>query len=349
MTTSPSNPILTDRTSEETDELCGMKYWWYKLEGGKGIVPIEESVYLTDGKDIHNDLALFGEGASIEEVVSSIPLLPSSELGQCALERYTRRIAWAVSFGLYIEPTLREFGEEVACEDEIILDRDPLWFGVIPDRVQRRKGGGLVYREWKSAKYLKKEWQDHWLYAIQLHLGIKALEEELGEPVEYGQVLGLNKGFDRDGRLIHPYVWAYRKGEEWSHEYKYGWDHAPVWEYPGGVVEWVKRCGPEVGLKQFAWSAPVYLDQRLLDRWIEQRLRRHAQIQPLKFIAQTDKAVRDSLFDQRLIHCRPSFGPECPYLAACHNASVNQSPLGSGLYVPRTPHHDLELIGIDEP
>ena len=186
------------------------------------------------------------------------------------------------------------------------------------------------------------------MYAIQIHLGIKALEEELGERVEYGQVLGLNKGYDRDGRLIHPYVWAYRKGDQWGHEYKFGWDHAPVWEYPGGVLEWVTKLGPEVGLKQFAWSPPIFLDQRLLDRWVEQRIRRHLAIEEIKVLAQTDLTMRDSYFDQRLIHCRPSFGPPCPYLAACHNQPVNSNPLGSGLYKVRIPHHDLELVGVEE-
>ena len=328
---------LTDRTSEEVDELCGMKYWWYKLEGGKGIVPTDESEYLTDGKDIHTDLAMFAQGRTIEDVVAAIPPLEGEKLGQCALERHTRRVAWAVAFGKWIEPFLKLFGKEVQCESEVVLDRSPLWIAVTPDRVQRRKGGGLVYREWKSARSLRKEWQDHWLYAIQIHLGLKALEEEFGEPIEFGQVLGLNKGYDQDGRLIHPYVWAYRKGEEWSGGYKYGGDHAPVWEYPGGVQEWVERLGPDVGLKQFGWSAPVYLDNRLLANWIAQRQRRH-------------EAIRAGVgeFDQRLIHCRPSFGPPCPYLAACHNRSVNENPLGSGLYKVRTPHHDLELIGVEE-
>ena len=73
------NPILTDRTSEEVDEVCGMKYWWYRLEGGKGIVPTDEADYLTDGKDLHLDLALFAQGRTVEEVLLSIPpSLPTS-------------------------------------------------------------------------------------------------------------------------------------------------------------------------------------------------------------------------------------------------------------------------------
>ena len=328
-------PILTDRTSEEVDELCGMKYYWYRLHGERGIVPAEEADYFIDGRELHSDLAMFAQGRTVAEIVAAIP--PVKSLGQIDLEHWTRRVGWAASFGLFIEPQLRRFGEEVGCEEEIVLDRSPLWVGVIPDRVQRRREGGLVYREFKSSRYLQKSWEDHWLYAIQIHLGLKALEEEMNEPVEYGQVLGLNKGYERDGRLIHPYVWAYRKGDEWGHEYKYGWDHAPVWEYPGGVVEWVERCREEVGLKQFAWSAPVYLDNRLLSNWIEQRKRRH-------------ESIRGGFaeFDQRLIHCRPAFGPPCPYLAACHNLSVQSDPIGSGLYVGRTPHHDLELIGVEE-
>src|SRR4051812_28951780 len=156
-----------------------MKYWWYKLEGGMGIVPANEAAYFIQGRELHEDLAMYAQGRTVGEVVGAIP--PPTQQDQITLELHTRRVGWATAFGLYIEPTLKAFGEEVQCEAEVVLDRSPLWIGVIPDRVQRRKGGGLVYREWKSARSLRKEWQDHWLYAIQIHLGIAALEEELGE------------------------------------------------------------------------------------------------------------------------------------------------------------------------
>src|SRR5712671_6052687 len=103
----PLKPILTDRTSEEVDELCGMKYWWYKLEGGKGIVPKDEADYLTDGKEIHEDLAMFAQGRSTLEVVGAIPA--PTDGGQIGLERWSRRVGWAVAFGLYIEPYLKKF------------------------------------------------------------------------------------------------------------------------------------------------------------------------------------------------------------------------------------------------
>lgn len=338
----PLTPILTDRTSEEVDEVCGRKYWWYKLYNGKGIVPNEEQVFLTDGKAIHEDLAMYAQGRTTDEVLAAIPK-PDTE-DQPTMERYSRRVGWAIAFGSYVEPFLRSFGQEVMCEGEIVLDRSPLWVAVTPDRVQRRHGGGLVYREYKSARTMGRDWQQHWQYAIQLHLGLAALEEEFNEPIEYGQVLGLNKGYEKDGRLNHPYVWGYRKGDQWQPEYKWGWDHAPVWEYPGGMCEWVERCGPEVADKQFGWSAPVMLDRRLLDNWVWQRVARHNRISS----AIKGEANFNEVFDQRLIQCRPSYpGPACPYLAACHNYSVNQDPIKSGMYVERTPHHDLELIGLE--
>lgn len=250
----------------------------------------------------------------------------------------------------YVEPRIREGFEEVSCEEELVLDRTPLWIGVVPDRIQRRIAtGGLVYREYKSTISTSKAWQEHWMYAIQLQLGLAALQEEYPhERVEYGQVSGFYKGVERDGRLAHPYVWAYYRNGQWSASFKPGWDHCPVWEYPGGTLAWVRLCGAEVAERQFAFSAPVTLDWRRVDDWTTTRLHRRGIIERAREGARTDRVIRLQAFPPSAIHCRPSFGPQCPYLAACHNFTVQADPVGSGLYIPRTPHHDLELIGASE-
>ena len=325
------------KTSAETDWECGMKYWWQKYHGGGGIVPVEEASYFLAGRQLHEDMEPFAKGVSVETACDLILPLPT-DATQVQLEQWSRRKGWVTAWGLYIEPYLRAFGDEVLCEDELLLCRDPLRVRTRPDRVQRRRGGGLVYREWKTTASTRREWCEGWRYSIQLHIGLAALGEASGEKAEYGQVTGLYKGTEKDGRLVHPYVWAYFKDGEWSHEWKRGWDHRPVWEYEGGYIDWVTRCGKETADKMFVWSPPVGLDTRIIDRYVTRRIERLREVATVKDACQTDIKLREEHFEMRFSKCRPPYGEPCQYLAACHNASVNANPVESGLYIPRGEH-----------
>lgn len=338
--------MLTDRTSITTDWECGMKYWWYKCEGETGIVPTQEADYFLNGRDIHADLAKVATETPLDRILADIPR-PSPET-QIAMEFWTRRIAWVHGYSKYVWPKVREEFTAELIEKELILDRPPLWVACTPDLgLRSKRNRKLVYREFKTTGSSRAEWVLHWPYAVQIHIGLKAMEEEFGERVDYGNVMGLYNGYVYKGRLAHPYVWAYYKEGEWSHEYKYGWEYAPVWEYPDGIEAWVERLGEEGAAKVFTWSAPIFLNDRLLESLIRRRVEREKEIRRVKEAAKKDERVREIHFEQRFSHCRPPFGQPCPYLAACHNETVNVAPLRSGLYVPRTPHHELELI-VDE-
>jgi hypothetical protein len=343
--------MLTDRSAIETDWKCGMMYWWNRCEGGKGIVPLIEADALRIGTEIHNDLELFGKGMSLDEVILSLPDIKSAT-SQVEAEHLARRLGWVISYGMFIEPRTREEFENVSTEGELVLDRSPLWIAVTPDRVLRRRSNGrLVYREYKSTRMNTAGWVLHWEKAVQLHLGIAAIEEELREEVECGQVLGLYKGYEKDGRLIHPYVWAYRNpdhSDQWSMEWRRGWEHAPVWEYQGGIREWVERGGEEASQKTFIWSAPIFHDPRMIENLVNRREAREREIRGIREEAQRDRELRNLYFEQRFINCSPVIGGACPYAAACFNKTINEEPLKSGLYIPRTPHHLLEMISAGE-
>jgi len=338
-----SETHYVDRTGIEVDWLCGMKYWWNRVEGVRGVVPANQPAYFADGQDVHADLALVGKGVSADEVIANIPA-PSSP-NQDVWEAYARRIGWVKGVDMFIEPATRERYNTIHIEDEIVLDRSPLAVGVTPDRVLEAKdGSGLVYREYKSVRYATPAWVAHWPYAIQVHLGILALEEELKRPIKMGQVLGLAKGQEREGRLRHPYVWAYYKNGEWSPDYTYGWDLAPVWEREGGVSKWVVEQGEMLWRRNATWSAPIYLDRRLVEALIARRVVRQKEIEDNKEASRLSWGTRIQHFEQRFTECRPTIGDACPYLSACHNATVQDNILATGEYVPRTPHHELELI-----
>ena len=107
--TSPSNPILlTDRTTIETDWTCGMKRWWYKHEGGVGIVPTIEAAYFLDGRQYHEDFALIAEAEDplvrAKELIEAIEGTVHESQDQMFQETQTRRAGWVAANALWIEP-----------------------------------------------------------------------------------------------------------------------------------------------------------------------------------------------------------------------------------------------------
>lgn len=357
-TESEKDPLLTDRTTIETDWACGMRRWWYKEESGTGIIPVEEAVYFTEGRDIHEDFQLLAdesadpEKRAVELIDAIKDRMDAAGGDQLKLESLCRRAGWVAANALYVEPVWRRDYVNVYLEHELVLGRGDLWILVTPDRVGRhRQTRKLVYRDYKGVGGwgATQNWVAHWPYAIQQHTVLKAIEEELHEPVAYGQIMGLVKGQERDGKLRHPYVWAYSDGgSDWETDYyiakRKGLTLTPVWEYPGGILEWVRRLGPEVATSQFPFSTPIFLNERLLADLVVSRTRREQMVKLVRKSAQVDRTTRAKHFEPRFSECRPSFGAACPYLAACHNATVNEDPLASGLFVRRTPHHELEIL-----
>lgn len=334
---------LTDRTSIETDWECGMRYWWFKKEGGTGIEPKVKPPYFVEGAEIHRDLVEVAQDTPLATILENIPAFQAKNPTQIELEVASRRAGWVAAFALFQEPFIRSLGEPISVEKEFILDRNPLYVAYTPDRILKRDNK-LRYIEYKSAGRLTGNWAVHWPYAIQLHIGLAGIEEEFRLSSSCGNVLGFYKGEQRDGRLTHPYVWAYRRGAEWSSGYKSGFEHAPVWEYPEGMIGWVTRLGQEGAGKVMSWSEPVYLDRRYLESIIQRRISREAEIVQWASQASISREVREQVFEQRTIHCRPVIGPACPYLAACFDAAVNLNPTGTGLYVKRSPHHEAEEL-----
>lgn len=350
--------MLLDRSGGETADRCAMAYWHNRIACDGGIVPVDTSPHLEVGRDVHEDLQAIAtlEDISAENIGRIVEhglveaLAGSSELDQVAKEVAYRRFGWAAAFALFIEPRIRELYENESVEGELILDREPLWIPVTPDRVLRsRQTGKRVYREYKSTISSSGKWLGSWRRAPQLHLGMAAIEED-GMEIAYAQVMGLMKGQVRDGRLAHPYVWGYRNTAtgKWSHDYQQArgsnWSPAPVWEYPGGLVEWVVNCGADTASQQFPHTEPIFLNRPLVDSYVARWTAQLAQWGTVEELCKHDANARAVFFPQRTGQCEPPFGDPCPYRMACWNAAVNADPLGSGHYVKRVPHHEVEIM-----
>lgn len=351
--------LLTDRTTTETDWKCGMARWWYKNEGGTGIVPVNEPSYFSEGRETHEDLAFvaglaepYSPEVAAQLVVERFWPLPEGEMDMLKLETSCRRAGWAAAFALYEEPKVRAEFEQVAAESELILSREPLWMVCTPDRIlKRRVDGRLVYREYKTTRFANYQWVNYWPHAIQLHIGLQAAAEEYELPLAYAQVMGLMKGTENYGKLRHPYVWALYDATtgEWEPCIDGARETSrltlrPVWEYDGGIIEWVKKLGPEVAKAQFPFSMPVFLDERMLEQHLANRLIREQEVYAVQESCQVDFSLRAEYFEQRTINCRPVVGSPCVYQAACWNKTVRDNPLASGLYKVREPHHEVEVL-----
>jgi hypothetical protein len=349
---------LLDRSGAETADRCGMSYYWQRLHGRRGIVPVNKAEALEVGGEIHEDLQTIATMEDISE--QAITTFVNDGLAealsgvgpdsQVAHELAYRRYGWAAAFALFIEPRIRASYDTTKVEGELILDRGDLWVPVTPDRVLRHKVNGLgVYREYKSTISASSKWLRSWHKAPQLHLGIAALRED-GTDIAYAQVMGLMKGQVRDGRLAHPYTWGYRNSGSgaWTHDYAKArgaaWVPAPVWNYPGGLVQWVKVCGEEVALAQFPHTEPVFLNEKLLNHFITRWTAQMKQWGSVAELCRQNPEARAIFFPHRTNQCEPAFGDPCPYRWACWNATVGADPLASGYYVEREPHHEVEIM-----
>jgi len=350
---------LLDRSGAETADKCPRAYWWNRLHGGLGISPVDKPEALQVGGDVHEDLQAIAElddisYENIEKITSGAldealdKLEPNDQIGR---ELLYRRFGWATAYALFVEPKIRASWRSIGTERELILDREPLWVPVTPDRVLENIANPeiRVYQEYKTTISASGKWLSSWRKKPQLHLGMKALEED-GTKVAYARIMGLMKGQVRDGRLAHPYVWGYRHDTsgKWTHDYTQarstGWYQAPVWEYPGGLVRYVQTLGETVATAQFPFTEPIFLNEKLLNSWIVRWTAQMEEWAMAESIVADDEEALDTFFPQHTDNCEPPFGDPCSYRWACWNAGVNQDPIGSGYYTKRIPHHDVELI-----
>jgi hypothetical protein len=95
----------------------------------------------------------------------------------------------------------------------------------------------------------------------------------------------------------------------------------------------------------FPLSQPIFLNDTLLKQCVIQVMKREEEIQDWR----AGKLSLIETFPGSFERCRPiGMGRQCPYLEACWNSSVGADPLGSGLYARRKPHHELELINLED-
>ena len=98
-------------------------------------------------------------------------------------------------------------------------------------------------------------------------------------------------------------------------------------------------------INQFPQTPPIFINERLVDDFFDQRVERETKIRRavLLLVGAPVKVRADILnaaFEQRFDQCVPFFGKPCAYRKICHGHVEN--PLEEG-FTWRVPHHALEL------
>lgn len=351
-----SKIFLTDVSSAEIDETCGMRFWMSKLESGHGILKGDTVVDKLLNVEIHNDLQALSlmndiSPINIQRVIDGVleKLTEQEKQDTQKMELLYRRLGWFAAFAIFKEPEIRSAFITHYIPAAVSYDADPLWPTAYPDRLVESRGNHeFIYWEYVPcpAGISQDKWLRSWHYNIRLHLGLAAAAQNVDadKAPQFGQVMALSMGFRShlDNRLNHPYVWGYynKISQEWSFttDNKVGtWERAPVWKYPGGIVSWVRLCGKGIAEAQFRMSPPVYLNKDILSMWIARRLHREREIDGTKDVARVNQHLRNVYFPKATKECMPAAGEACPYLHACWNKTLTDRPLSSNQYVKNNP------------
>lgn len=341
---------LYDRSRVTTDWQCPRRRYWQYEYAGKGVVTGTTALELHMGTVLHDGLAAIAGGASVDDIA---PLAYQQLYTALATEDDYDTINFANEQATLVEGLLRGFARHVwpalceryptiiAIEQEMTYEHDGLVFMSKPDLILADSSEEWVYIEYKSTSTKKTEWINSWNTAVQLHSTVKAVEATLGKAPSSVIVQGFYKGFESYGKQNSPFCYAYsRKGQppfskdEVRYDYAAGFRRTPTWEMEGGVKAWVEKMPDTLLADQFPQTPPIFLDEKLIEKFFEQRALRE------KEIAAATEASLDASFPQKFDACSPGWGRGCPYKQLCF--SHVSHPLEAG-FTWRTPHHQLEL------
>lgn len=374
----PTKPVhLFDRSRITTDWSCPRKRFLAYEAEGKGYASAYTGLELHMGTVLHDALARIaqdfqesgGDRVDIDLIATTarqqmVNALLDATAGEidddartfaheqaCLVEGLLR------GFHRHVWPRMMEAFPRIVCiEQEMYYvpdERGDLKFMSRPDLVLEDNEGLLWYVEYKSTANKKAGWINSWQTAVQLHSGIKAIEQTLKRDVAGVIVQGLYKGYESYGRQNSPFCYAFVKNaqppfilEKVQYEYAAGFQRQPVWTRPGGVAAWVAGMSEEMLADQFPQAPPIFVNHAIVDRFFEQVMYRERTIAATcealanPEYASEHLALLDRHFPQRFDQCRTIWGRGCQFMKICHGGVTD--PLTEG-FVYREPHHQAEV------
>ena len=314
---------------------------------------------------IHDAMAAIALGKPIDNIAQ----LAQQEMYQALVGEYQEfndKEPYAAEQACLVEGLIRGFHKHVwprlmaeyptilYVEQEFLMRHNELGqidpegsFGFMakPDLILQDKDGMTVYVEYKSTSSNKEEWSNSWQTAIQLHSAVATVEHATGLEIDKIIVQGLYKGYmSRYNRQESDLCYGYFAPgnppftkDQWSYEWRKGYNKSAVWRREGGVKQWVADMPDHILSAQFPQVPPITLNRPLVETFFRQQANREGAIREA-IVAPTPEAL-DRTFPQRWENCIPSYGKPCGYRTICHGNV--QDPLEAGFRLRRS-HHDLE-------
>lgn len=362
---------LLSRTATILDWRCPRARFWGNEYLGRGISKSSTSLALFTGISIHDSLAAIatfhqrGEVVPIDiiaetayqQIYDNLSTVPDGEMVSSETEDFAKEqgsLTEGIIRGYYrhVWPRLlAQYPKIVAIEQEVEYKMaDGFIFMAKPDLIMEDNEGEWHYIEFKSTSSKKASWINSWDTAVQLHSSIKAVEQTLGKAPIDVTILGMYKGYESYGKQSSVFCYSYQKKgnppfsqDQIEYAYKAGFKRYGTWELPGGVKKWVEEMPEMILADQFPMTAPIYVNEDLVERFFAQRLIRETEIRDamikLEGHPYDEQSIMDTAFPQKFDMCVPSFGWSCEFKKLCHSNVFD--PLSEGFEL-RSPHHARE-------
>jgi hypothetical protein len=208
--------------------------------------------------------------------------------------------------------------------------------------VQDRNDGTIWVINWKTTSHDLKEFNKQWRFDVQSWYEALAVEGSLGMPVAGTIYYGIYKGPVWNGQMTSRLIYGYKEetlggNTVYTPEYKAGLKRFPVWEetfpFGEGVAAWVSWLPKEFLAKHFASSPPVMRNDKLVEKYLRQVIRKEGDIDHILATGSTEDI--EDFFEQRW----GEWCEKCPFLNLCAERSSPETLIAEGILKPRRDHH----------
>lgn len=354
--------IKTDRTAMVAFRNCPRLRLLSRHTGGTGLDAPKKSLALIIGIAVHDALAGIWEGKEIESLIKAGQNYIAENVDADRVEEQQALFEGIVRAWLRVRyPKLLAEYEPVAIEHELTWlmgERDGVF---VHDYIRcdallrRRSDGSLFYWEIKTSGDPGDNWIKSWEHNSQLLINTTALEELLNERVHGVLIEGITKGrLGPDklktspwyGKIIQQSPFCYVYVDPVTKDISLSWQRnyrkAQTW-----TLLSIKRLVNEVMSEEecnalFVPVPPIRPSQKALARHRDQCLWQESGIAKALLVCKEDPSLIDRFFPMNEDHCFRYWGYPCQFVGLCFDEEVMRDPMGSGLYVPRVPHHPID-------
>jgi hypothetical protein len=342
----------------ESDEMCRHKRYLSSEWGGTGLTPVKPSWELHLGTLMHAQLDLLARHQRVDfkaareefytEAQKYFPALEARQwaaIGEGLLRGFVLSVwpGWMAEYEVY---DAERWGEYEAAPGFLFRWRQDL---LLKSKIDAH----IRYVEYKTTSTDSPDWIASWAKSVQLHTSMYATKQTQGIEVRDAIVQGLYKGYKdkykgSGQRSVFAQGYANRQYSitpEYSHKYQKskGWEQFSAFDEFDNLEEWVGSMEPALLSEQFPVTGPIFPRDDIAETWFRQQLIREREVDHAMLVLAKQTSVDgienvlDTYFRQNFSKCTPSFGFKCEFEKLCWIQHVKADPLGSGLFVRKTP------------